>query len=94
MPGPRSPETRRCSSRAKETEEVADKQNDVRAQLVQRLVEKVDEDQYPSSTMMDTIEEMLTPDELQQYASVLLAKVADDTYPSLGMIRRIRDLIG
>jgi len=42
---------------------------------------------------MDTIEEMLTPDELQQYASVLLAKVADDTYPSLAMIRRIRDLI-
>jgi len=72
---------------------VADKQTDVRAQLVQSLVDKVDEDQYPSTTMMDTIEEMLTPDELQQYASMLLAKVADDTYPSLGMIRRIRDLV-
>ena len=72
---------------------MADKQTDVRAQLVQTLVDKVDEDQYPSSTMMDEIEEMLTPDELQQYASVLLAKVADDTYPSHGMIRRIRDLL-
>ena len=40
---------------------MADKQTDVRAQLVQTLVDKVDEDQYPSTTMMDTIEEMLTP---------------------------------
>jgi hypothetical protein len=73
---------------------VADKPTDVRAQLLQRLLEHVEEDQYPSTTMMDTIEEMLTPDEVQQYAGVLLAKVADDTYPSLGMIRRIRDLAG
>ena len=72
---------------------MADKQTDVRAQLLQTLLEHVEDDQYPSTTMMDTIEEMLTPDELQQYASVLLAKVADDTYPSLGMIRRIRDLV-
>ena len=42
---------------------MADKQTDVRAQLLQRLLENVDEDQYPSTTMLDTIEEMLTPDE-------------------------------
>jgi hypothetical protein len=73
---------------------VADKPTDVRAQLLQTLLEHVEEDQYPSTTMMDTIEEMLTPDDVEQYAGVLLAKVADDTYPSLGMIRRIRDLTG
>jgi len=72
---------------------VADKPTDVRAQLLQTLLEHVEEDQYPSTTMMDTIEEMLTPDDVEKYAGVLLAKVADDTYPSLGMIRRIRDLI-
>ena len=73
---------------------MADKPTDVRAQLLQTLLEHVEEDQFPSTTMMDTIEEMLTPDDVEQYAGVLLAKVADDTYPSLGMIRRIRDLIG
>jgi hypothetical protein len=73
---------------------VADKPTDVRAQLLQTLLEHVEEDQYPSTTMMDTIEEMLTPDDVEKYAGVLLAKVADDTYPSLGMIRRIRDLTG
>ena len=72
---------------------MADKPTDVRAQLLQTLLEHVEEDQFPSTTMMDTIEEMLTPDDVEQYAGVLLAKVADDTYPSLGMIRRIRDLI-
>ena len=73
---------------------MADNHTDLRAQLVKRLVDQVEEDQYPSTTMMDTIEEMLTPDDVEQYAGVLLAKVADDTYPSIGMIRRIRDLIG
>ena len=73
---------------------MADKPTDVRAQLLQTLLEHVEEDQYPSTTMMDTIEEMLTPDDVEQYAGVLLAKVADDTYPSIGMIRRIRDLTG
>ena len=73
---------------------MADNHTDLRAQLVKRLVDQVEEDQYPSTTMMDTIEEMLTPDDVEQYAGVLLAKVADDTYPSIGMIRRIRDLTG
>jgi hypothetical protein len=67
---------------------VADNHTDLRAQLVKRLVDQVEEDQYPSTTMMDTIEEMLAPDDVQGYVQVLLAKVADDTYPSIGMIRR------
>lgn len=73
---------------------MADNDTDLRAQLVKRLVDQVEEDQYPSTTMMDTIEEMLAPDDVQGYVQVLMAKVADDMYPSLGMIRRIRDLIG
>ena len=72
---------------------MADNHDDVRVKLLQRLIEQVDSDQYPSTTMMDTIEEMLTPDEVPNYAQVLVRKVADDQYPSIGMIRRIRDLI-
>lgn len=72
---------------------MADNHDDVRVKLLQRLIDQVDSDQYPSTTMMDTIEEMLTPDEVPNYAQVLVRKVADDQYPSIGMIRRIRDLI-
>jgi hypothetical protein len=72
---------------------VADNHDDVRVMLLRRLIDQVDSDQYPSTTMMDTIEEMLTPDEVPDYAQVLVRKVADDQYPSIGMIRRIRDLI-
>ena len=72
---------------------MADNHDDVRVMLLQRLIDQVDSDQYPSTTMMDTIEEMLTPDEVPNYAQVLVRKVADDQYPSIGMIRRIRDLI-
>jgi hypothetical protein len=72
---------------------VADNHDDVRVKLLQRLIDQVDSDQYPSTTMMDTIEEMLTPDEVPDYAQMLVRKVADDQYPSIGMIRRIRDLL-
>lgn len=72
---------------------MADNHDDVRVKLLQRLIDQVEADQYPSTTMMDTIEEMLTPDEVPNYAQVLVSKVADDQYPSIGMIRRIRDLI-
>ena len=72
---------------------MADNHDDVRVKLLQRLIDQVDSDQYPSTTIMDTIEEMLTPDEVPNYAQVLVSKVAEDQYPSIGMIRRIRDLI-
>jgi hypothetical protein len=54
----------------------------------------VKQDRFPSSTMLDTIEELLVPGDVPRYARVLLSKVADEQFPSLAMIRRIRDLSG
>lgn len=68
-------------------------QNDVRSDLLAVLLKKVQQDQYPSSTMMDLIEEMLTPDELSDYAHVLLDKIQGDQFPSLDMVRRLSDLV-
>jgi hypothetical protein len=62
---------------------------DPRARLVDVLLTKVAEDPFPSSTMMDLLEEILTPDEAPAYAAVLLDKVRDDTFPSIPMIRRL-----
>ena len=71
-----------------------DPANAVRLQLFELLLDKVDEDTYPSSTMLDQIERLLTPEEAPAYAAVLMAKIEGDTYPSNSLIRRVLELIG
>jgi hypothetical protein len=71
---------------------VAESQYDVRKELLKNLMSKVEDDPYPSLTMLDLIEELLTPDEVPGYARVLLSKVADERFPSVSMLGRIRDL--
>ena len=71
---------------------MADTQYDVRSELLKNLLSKVEQDPYPSLTMLNLIEELLTPDEVPQYARVLLDKVADEQFPSVSMLVRIRDL--
>jgi hypothetical protein len=63
---------------------------DARGELVYLLLQKVDEDTYPSTTMMDLIEEMVTANERPDYISVLWDKVRDDKYPSLALMHRLR----
>ena len=67
--------------------------DDARAELVRSLMEKVIEDRYPSTTMMDTIEELLTPEEVPTYIVALQDKLRDETYPSIPMINRLRNLM-
>jgi hypothetical protein len=67
-------------------------QFDPRKALLQSLLRKVSEDPYPSSTMLDTIEELLTPDDVADYAQVLLQHIEDDRFPSIPMIDRLREL--
>lgn len=63
-----------------------------RARLLQALLRKVATDTYPSTTMLDTIEELLTPDDVEEYADLLLQKIENDQFPSIPMIDRLRDL--
>ena len=71
---------------------MAEREYDVRVELLRQLLQKVHEDPYPSSTMLDLIEELLTPNEVPAYARVLLAKVEDENFPSVSMIQRIAAL--
>jgi hypothetical protein len=66
--------------------------DDVRGQLFELLLNKVDEDNYPSSTMLDIIEQLITPETASAYAEVLMAKIDGETYPSMSLIRRVLDL--
>ena len=66
-------------------------EQDARPQLVQLLLGKVSEDTYPSTTMLDLIEEIVTQDDRPDYVEVLWEKVRDDNYPSLALMTRLRD---
>ena len=78
---------RRSSGRGGDQEEF-----DVRAELLQLLLEKVADDTYPSSTQMDMIEELLGPDELASYAQVLMEKIRADRFPSVSLMARVQGL--
>lgn len=60
-----------------------------RQQLLDVLLTKVDADKYPSSTMLDLVEQLLTPDDEPAYVDVLMAKISEENYPSLSLVRRL-----
>ncbi|NYJ00949.1 hypothetical protein HNR19_001647 [Nocardioides thalensis] len=62
---------------------------DVRREVLQMLLEKIEEDRFPSSTMMDMAEKLLGPDELSAYTAILLDKVRETRFPSMDMLRRV-----
>ena len=69
-----------------------DEQEQVRGELLDLLLDKVAEDQFPSETMLDIIEKLVTPEDTPAYAAVLMSKISGDTYPSMSMIRRVLEL--
>jgi len=65
---------------------------DPRGELLQVLLEKVVQDRHPSITMMNLIEELLTPQEVPSYAEVLMDKIRSERFPSISMMLRARSL--
>jgi hypothetical protein len=61
----------------------------VREEVLDLLLEKVERDRYPSSTMLDDIERLLTPWRREEYAEILIEKIRRDRYPSRSMIQRL-----
>jgi hypothetical protein len=66
----------------------------VREQVLDLLLEKIREDRYPSSTMMDDVEQLLTPWRREDYADTLMEKIRESRYPSRSMIQRLLRLSG
>jgi hypothetical protein len=67
-------------------------QERVRTEVLETLMAKVEADTYPSNTMLDIIESLIGPDELVDYAEILLDKVRSENYPSLDILRRLMSL--
>lgn len=79
-------------SAAREEDQVADNDNSPRRALVEALMDKIDSDPYPSSTMMDIVESLLRPNEVRDYAELLLTKIREDNFPSISLIYRLQAL--
>jgi hypothetical protein len=60
--------------------------------LLDALLDKVADDRFPSISMLDLIESLLRPDEVEIYVRILLRNVRAEKYPSLPMLRRIAAL--
>lgn len=67
--------------------------DDARAALLRTLLEKVSEERYPSTTMLDLIEELLTEEEYPAYVQLLQGRLRDDRFPSIPMLKRLTNLI-
>ena len=68
-------------------------QDDARGELVKTLLMKVQADQYPSTTMLDLIEELLTPEEIPTYVVFLQEKIREEQYPSIPLLKRLSALV-
>lgn len=71
---------------------MAGQDSSTRKALVNALMDKVQSDPYPSSTMLDILESLLRPDEVSEYAELLLTRVGADRFPSIPMIQRLQNL--
>lgn len=67
--------------------------NDLRSDLVHALLDRVQQERFPSVTMLDMIESLLEPEDLPDYVQHLIDLVNADPYPSIDMLRRIQRLV-
>jgi hypothetical protein len=63
----------------------------LRRRIADSLLDKIKEEQYPSVTMMNRVESVISNDreELSDYAEVLLEKVEESRFPSIDMLKRL-----
>ena len=64
--------------------------DEAQAAFVQLLLQRVRQDQYPSSTQMNLIEESIPQEMVPDYLEVLAEKVMGDAFPSIPMLRRMQ----
>jgi hypothetical protein len=63
---------------------------EVQTALAQVLLAKVRQDNYPSTTEMDMLEEIIPPDLVRDYVNVLLEKTLSSRWPSISILRRLQ----
>ena len=74
-------------------EEWQQRRQEIRSAFVGHLIDRISRDRYPSTTMLDLIEESMGPEELEPYAEALINKIEQDEYPSFALMDRVRALL-
>ncbi|MFH5822964.1 hypothetical protein [Georgenia sp. AZ-5] len=69
-----------------------DERHDPRSALLRALMEKIQEDPYPSATMLDIVESLLTPRDVPAYVDELVERIRADQFPSIDLIQRVQNL--
>ena len=67
--------------------------DDARGELVKTLLQKVHEDTFPSTTMLDLIEKLLTPEEQPTYVVMLQDEIRSERFPSMPLLIRLSRLV-
>ena len=63
---------------------------ELRRKIFKTLLEEVEDIDYPSTTMLNRVEQaMRTPDDLSDYAEILVKKVKDTRHPSPAILNRL-----
>ena len=66
----------------------------LRERITRRLLDEINEVQFPSVTMLDRVEQELTSaDDLSTYVEVLMKKIEATRYPSLPLLNRLDGLL-
>jgi hypothetical protein len=66
--------------------------HELRDQILEVLLDKIRQDPYPSTTMLDMVETLLRGQDLQEYTNLLIDKVSNDAFPSIDHLRRLQKL--
>ena len=65
----------------------------VQIALARVLLERVRHENYPSTTQMDVLEEIIPPDLMRDYINVLLEKTLTSRWPSISIVRRLQRMM-
>jgi hypothetical protein len=68
---------------------VENPERDPRHHVLVVLLEKIEQDPFPSTTHLDMAEQLLTPDTTPIYIGLLLDKIRNDPFPSIDHIKRV-----
>jgi len=58
-------------------------------EIFELLLDKVRQDPFPSTTMLDMLEGILRRDDVGSYTDVLMEKVREVNFPSIDHLRRL-----
>ena len=65
----------------------------VQIALARVLLERVRQENYPSTTQMDVLEEIIPPDLMRDYINILLEKTLTSRSPSISIVRRLQRMM-